>query len=159
MHLVDGPLPSSVPPGPLHIDDASVEEADIQSHIIEGLCHMGQVYLDTLGLQIRDLAVRNVVVEGVRSVGRTHVNSVNAREVDGVDVTELCGLQGLEVESLGGAIIEGPKPLSHQAVRSVVARRCDIREVGGIQDHDLIEEVGLATVARAGGIDLDGVGL
>ena len=65
----------------------------------------------------------------------------------------------VQVESLGGAIIEGLKPLSHQAVRSVVACRCNIREVSCIQDHALVEKVRLAIVARAGGIDLDGVGL
>jgi pyrimidine deaminase RibD-like protein len=111
--------------------------------------------LNALGLQIGDLAILNVVVEGVRSVGGTHVDSVGAREVDGVDVAELCALNRAQVKSLGGVIVEGLKPLSHQAVRSVVACRCNIREVSGIQDHDSVEEVGLTTIARAGGIDLD----
>lgn len=120
---------------------------------------MGQVHLDSLSLQVGDLTTYNVVVESVRGVGSTHVDSVGAREVDGVDVAELGCLHGAQVECLGGAIIEGLKTLSNQAVRSVVACGCHIREVSGIQDHDLVEEVGLATVAGAGGIDLDGVGL
>lgn len=31
VHLVDGPLAGAVPPGPLHVDDACVEEADVES--------------------------------------------------------------------------------------------------------------------------------
>lgn len=95
MYLVYSSLASSISPSPLDIDNASVEEPEGQSDIIEGLAHMSEIYLDSLGLEVGDLSSNDIVIKGVRGVGSTHVGIISSREVDGVDVREFGRLEGL----------------------------------------------------------------